>query len=139
MPDSDNVISVTSEQVLTISRPSQRNSMWFSSFGVTSEFWFQFFDNSVVVQVQDLNTRSSGSNQPVSVWREGESKDFVFDVNVDNWGFFSQRPNHDVTVFTTSGDQGDIWRDGNSVDVVVVTDQVRVNLEFLQVPELLKT
>lgn len=42
LPDSDDIISVTSKQVLTIGRPSQRDSFWVFSSSTNSKFWFQF-------------------------------------------------------------------------------------------------
>lgn len=101
MPNSDDVVGVTGEQSLTISRPSQRNGVWVLSLGVTSKFWLQFVDQDFVFQVVDLDTRSSSSGQPESGWREGQSKDFVLSVEVHEGALVLQVPDVDLTVLTS--------------------------------------
>lgn len=136
MPNSDDVVSVTSEQSLTVRRPGQRDSVWLSRLGVTSEFWLQVFQQTLWVQREDLDTRGSGSTQPVSVWREGQSEDFVTSRQGVHWDLSSRVPQHDFTVLTSRSDQRTIWGGSNSVNVRVVTDEVSFDLELVQVPGL---
>lgn len=138
LPNSDDVVGVTSEQSLTVSGPSQRDSVWFSGLGVTSEFWLQFIDQRLWIQTEDLDTRSGSSRQPVSVWRESQSEDFILSTQGVHSRLVSQVPQHDFTVLTSGSDQRTIWRSSNGVNVVVVTDEVSFDLELVNVPCLFK-
>lgn len=137
MPDSDDVVSVTSEQVLTVSRPSQRDSFWVLSLSTDSEFWLQFVQQGSFLQVEDLDTRSGGSSQPVSVWRESQSVNFRGCVQGVQGSVGVQVPQDDNTILTSRSVQGSIWRDGDAGNVTGVTNEVSVKLVVVQVPGLL--
>lgn len=112
--------------------------MWFSGLSVTSEFWLQVIQQTLWVQGEDLDTRGSGSTQPVSVWREGQSVNFVTSRQGVHWDLGSRVPQHNFTVLTGRGNQRTIWGSSDSVDIRVVTDEVSFNLELVQVPGLLQ-
>lgn len=136
MPDTDDVVGVTREQVLTVSGPSQGQTFSVLSLGGGSEFWFQFIDQFLLFQVEDLDGRRGGSNQPESVWRESQGVDFVTGVQGVQNLFVRQVPQDDRTVFTTGSDQRSIWGDGQGGDVTGVTDEVGVQRVVGQVPRL---
>lgn len=77
-PNSDDTISVTREQGLTISRPSQRDTLRNGSlFTDFREFRSYFINNTLAFQIPNFNTRSSSSTQPVTVRGETQGVDNV--------------------------------------------------------------
>lgn len=136
MPDTDDRISVTSEQVLTISRPSNGDGFWVSSLTGGGELWLELVNNLVLLQVEDLDGRSGGSSQPVSVWREGQSVDLVTSSKGVKSLLLLQVPQHDGTVLTSRGNQSSIWGDGDGGDVTGVTNVVTGQSVLVQVPRL---
>ena len=136
MPDSDNVISVTGEQVLTVSRPSQRDGFWVLGLGTNSEFWLQFIQQFSFLQLEDLDTRRGGSSQPVSVWRESQSMDFRVGVQGVQSLVGVQVPQDDNTVLTSRGAQRSIWGQGDAGNVTGVSNVVSVDRVVQQVPGL---
>jgi len=70
-PNSDNVIGVTGEQSQTISRPSQRDAVWWSSwfsFFVVGNLDFEFFNKFFLFQIPDSDGWAASGTEPVSVW-----------------------------------------------------------------------
>lgn len=136
LPDSDDVVSVTGEQVLTVSRPSQGDSLWVLSVRANSELWLQFVQQGSLLQVEDLDTRRGSSSQPVSVWRESQSVNLRSSVQGVQGVVGVQVPQDDNTVLTSRSVQGSIWRDGDAGNVTSVTNEVSVELVVVQVPRL---
>lgn len=136
MPDSDDVVGVTGEQVLAVSRPSQRDGLRVLSLGRHGELRLQLVQQGSLLQVEDLDTRSGGSSQPVSVWRESQSVDLRSSVQGVQGVVGVQVPQDDDTVLTSRGIQRSIWGDGDAGDVTSVADEVSVDLVVVQVPRL---
>jgi len=70
-PNSDNVIGVTGEQSQTISRPRQRDAVWWSgwfSFFVIGNLDLKFFDKFFLFQIPDSDGWAASGTEPVSVW-----------------------------------------------------------------------
>lgn len=105
MPHSDDVIGVTSEQVLTVSRPSQRNGFWVLGLSTDSELGLQLVQQGSLLQVEDLDSGSSGSSQPVSGWRESQGVDLGVSVQGVQSQVGVQVPQDDDTVLTRRGTQ----------------------------------
>lgn len=136
MPDSDDVVSVTGEQVLTISRPSQGDSLWVLSLSTDSELWLQLVQQGSLLQVEDLDTRGGGSSQPVSVWRESQGVNLRSGVQSVQGGVRVQVPQDDNTILTSRSVQRSIWGDSDAGDVTGVADEISIELVVVQVPRL---
>jgi hypothetical protein len=70
-PNSDDVIGVTGEQSQTISRPRQRDAVWWSgwfSFFVIGNLDLKFFDKFFLFQIPDSDGWAASGAEPVSVW-----------------------------------------------------------------------
>lgn len=136
LPNSDLVVGVTGEQVLTVSRPGQRDSLRVLGLGGNSELRLQLVQQGSLLQVEDLDARSGGSSQPVSVWRESKSVDLRSSVQGVQGLVGVQVPQDDDTVLTSRSVQGSVWGDGDAGDVAGVADEVGVKLVLVQVPGL---
>lgn len=136
LPHSDDVVGVTSEQVLTVSRPSQRDGFWVLGLSTNGEFWLQLIQQGSLLQVEDLDTGSSGSSQPVSGWGESQSVDLSVSVQGVQGQVGVQVPQDDDTILTGRGTQRSIWGDGDTGDVSSVADEVSVDVVLVKIPGL---
>lgn len=63
---------------MTVSRPGDGNTLGSGGlFALFGEFRAEFVNDALALQVPDLDARSGGSAEPVSVGREAESVDDV--------------------------------------------------------------
>lgn len=136
LPDSNNVIGVTSKQVLTVSRPSQRDGFRVLSLGTNGNFWLQFIQQGSFLQVEDLDTASGSSSQPVSVGGESQSVNFSSSVQGVQGLVGVQVPKDDNTILTGRSAQRSIRRDGDARNVTGVANEVSFNSVFRNVPAL---
>lgn len=136
LPHSDDVIGVTSEQVLTVSRPSQRNGFWVLGLGTDSELRLQLVQQGSLLQVEDLDSGSGGSSQPVSGWRESQGVDLGVSVQGVQSQVGVQVPQDDDTVLTRRGTQRSIWGDGDTRNVAGVANEVSIDVVLVKVPGL---
>jgi hypothetical protein len=106
LPDSDQVICVTSKQVLAISRPCERNHFRLLGLGTSqSEIGLKLVNKLSLFKVVDLNSRSSGSTEPVSVRRECKRVNLITRRKRVQVVIAVEIPQDDRTVFTTRGAQ----------------------------------
>jgi len=147
IPDTDEVISVTSKEGRTISRPGQRDALDGGSLGVLAfflglfpfgilELGFQASNALLGLEVPDHDGRGGGSTQPVSGRGEAQSMD---DITSDQRGevvAHVEVPEHSSTVFTTRSAERTIGGDSDSVDVTVVAHEVGAELAVVEVPDL---
>jgi hypothetical protein len=138
LPDTDNVISVARKEGSTISTPGNRQTFRIRVLSLTqlSKFRTEFINNGFGFEIPDLDTVGSGSTEPVTVRRESESiNGRVSFKRIEVLGF-GKIPEHDNTVLTSRGTERTIGRDGNSVDITVVTNEVGTKLQFGKIPNL---
>lgn len=136
MPDSDLVVSVTGEQVLTVSRPSQRDGFGVLGLGAGGNLRLEFVQQGSFLQLEDLDARGGGSSQPVSVGRESQGADFSVSVQGVQGDVVVQVPQDDDTVLAGRSAQRPIGRQSDARDVTGVADEVSVALVVGQVPRL---
>ncbi len=138
-PDSDLVVSVSSKEGLTISRPSKGDWLW-GNVASTNVLQgnLQFIDNSLGFKIPNLDTSSSSSNQPVTVWREDESVDDITSFKRVEVLVFVQVPKHGDTVLSTRSTKGTIWRNSDSRNVTSVTVVVGLQFALGNIPNLNK-
>lgn len=139
-PNSDYVVGVTSEQGESVSRPGKRDAVWcggwFTVF-VISYLNLQFFDEFFLFEVPDSDSWAASGAEPVSVWAEDESTDFVTTFEAVKWVMsgFTKIPEHSFSVLSTAGSEGSIRAYGYGVDVTVVAGEVVFEAKVAEVPD----
>lgn len=137
LPDSDHVVSVTSEQVLAVSRPSKGDNFWLLSWAASvTEVRLELVNEFSLLEVVDLDARGGGSAEPVSVRREGQGVDLITRWERVEVSRAVKVPKDDVTVLATRGAQGSIWGDGDRGDIAGVANVVSLESWVLNVPNL---
>jgi len=138
LPDTDDVIRVTREESGTISAPTNRQTVRIRVLSLTqlSKFGTELVNNRLGLEIPDLDTVSGSSTEPVTVGREGKSVDERSSFEGVEMLGIVQIPEHDNTVLTSRGTERTIGRDGNSVDITVVTNEVGSQLHLGQIPDL---
>ena len=80
-PSPNDVVSITSEQGLTIRAPCQANTFWLSALLANRlELGLQLVDLAFLLQIKDDDTAGGGSTEPVSVGGENEGVDLITSV-----------------------------------------------------------
>lgn len=143
MPDTDCVVGVTSEEGLSVCGPGQGETLWWVGLGGGRyDLWAEFFDGLLASQIlkgrsysliaiQDenartattypnLNGRSVGDAQPVTVWREAQSVDDVVVVQSVQVLAVIQVPEKGLVVLASGGAEGAVGRDGDGIQVATV-------------------
>lgn len=137
LPNSDDVVSVASEQVLAVSGPGQRNSLGVLSLSIDSELRLQLIQQTSLLKVEDLDTRRCSGSQPVSAWRERQSVDLRSSVQGVQSVVGVQVPQDDNTILAGGSVQGSIGRDSNTRDVTSVANEIGVKFVVVQIPGLI--
>lgn len=141
LPHSDNVVGVSGEEGQTISRPGEGDAVWCGSWlsvlGV-GNLDLQLLDKLFLFQVPDSDSWAASGTEPVSVWTEYESTDFVGALQAVERVVcaLAQIPEHSLTVLSATGSKRSIWRDGDGVDVAGVAAEVVLEAKVAQVPDL---
>merc|ERR1711994_270717 len=139
LPDTDDVVGVTSEQSLTVSRPSHGQALGWNRLPVArsaGHLWLQLLNHVLALQVPDLDDRSGGGAQPVAVGREAQGVDDVIVVQGVQVLAIVQVPEHGLGVLAAGGAQGTVGRHGDGVQVSVMANVVGLELAVLQRPNL---
>ena len=138
MPDTNNVVRVTREESGTISRPTDRQTVGIRVLSLTQlrEFRTEVVNNGLRLEIPDLDTVGGSSTEPVTVGREGKSVDERSSFERVEMLGIVQIPEHDNTILTSRGTERTIGRDGNGVDITVVTNEVGSQLHLGQIPDL---
>jgi len=135
LPHSDQIIGVSSEQRLTVSGPRQRDAISGSCFTTQADnFGFQLIHDGFRFQIPDLNGWTSRGAEPVSVWTEGESVDYVGSFERVQMFTLIEVPEHGFTVFTTGSAQRTVRRHGDGVDVPTMAVVIGLQLAVGEVP-----
>jgi len=138
LPDTDDVIRVTREESGTISRPTDRQTIGIRVLSLTqlSKFRTKFINNRLAFQIPNLDTVLGSSTEPVTVRREGQGvNERTSFQRVEVLGIV-QVPEHNNTVLTSGSTERTIRRDGNSVNITVVTNEVGTELHLGKIPDL---
>ena len=137
LPHTDDVIGVTGEQSLTISRPGQGDTLGQLRFLTNGEeFRAKLVNNSLGFQIPDLDGRTRGSAEPVAVRAESHGIDDITSFQSVQVLSLRQVPQHGDTVLATRGTERTIRGDGDGVKVSGMTDVVGHKLAADQVPDL---
>ena len=144
-PDTDDVVSVTSEEGLTVRGPGKRDTLGVGG-GTRGEVGREVGDVVLVkvgdgalgVEVPDLDGRTGTGAKPVTVGGEDEGVDDVSSVKRAKVLALVQVPQHGDTVLATRGAEGTVRGNSDGVDVAGVSGQVSNQLAVLEVPDLLR-
>lgn len=137
MVDTDDVVSVASEEIRSISRPSEGDAV--GHLGVLADkggLEDDVVDHSLGLQIPDLDAGGGGSDQPVSVGGEDKRVDDVAGLQLVQLLALREIPEHGSSVFSTRGAERAIGGDSDGVEVAVVSDKVVSELAGLQGPDL---
>lgn len=102
LPDSDDIVGVTSKQCLTISGPSHREALGrisLAGLGVLRDnFVLKLVDHGLAFQIPNLDRWTSGGAKPIAVGREAKSIDDVSVVQGVQTLIVVQVPEHGLAV-----------------------------------------
>lgn len=137
MVNTNEVVSVTSEQIRAISRPSQAGAV--GNHGVLSgggSINLELDNRALGLKIPDLDSLSGGGTQPVSVGGEHKGVDDVTRLQHVQALSLGQIPKHGSAILTSGGAQGTIRRDGDSVQISGVSSEVCSELAVRERPNL---
>lgn len=136
-PGTNDVVSVTSEQSLTISRPGQADTLGLPALLANGgELRLELVNLALLLKVEDDDAAGGGSAEPVSVGGEDEGVDLVVGVEGVQVLGLVEVPEHGGTVLATRCAERAIGGDGDGVDVAGVADVVGLQLAAGQLPNL---
>lgn len=137
LPHTNLVVTVSSEQSLPISWPSERQALWRIGLGWISAWdtWTQFLNHLLACQIPDLDGWSVGDAQPVAVWREAQGIDDVVVVQGVQVLAIIQIPQQGFAVLATRCAQRSIGRDSDGVQVSIVPVVVQLQFAVCQIPD----
>ena len=153
-PDPDRVVLETSEKGLAVGGPCERGA--FGAAGVGGELvkvGLEVVDgrpevsqhrlnlrhegeDSLRLEVEDLDRRSGGGAEPVPVGGEDERVDNVAGLERVEVLALVEVPKHGDAVLATGGGEGSIGGDGEGVDVAGVAVVVGLELALGELPDL---
>jgi len=135
VPYTNDVISVTSVQGLTVITPCKRDAIRFSS--ISDIVYAELIDNILGLEVPDANNGTRGTTEPVAVGRECKS---INNATTLHKGIQVTRvvkiPEHNGTFLTTRSTERAIRRYSYTVNITLVTNAVGAKLAVLEVPDL---
>jgi len=139
LPNSDDVIGVSSEESSSISRPGEGNTSGVDRFGLeVGVVLGQVSNNSLALQIPNLNSALGGSAEPISSWAENKGVDDVSSVQRVKVLSFVQVPESSSSVFTTGSTERTIGRYSDGVNVASVSNQIGSEFAVGKIPDLNK-
>lgn len=137
LPYTDGVVGVTGEQGLAIGGPGQGQTLGLVGLGtVGNNIGAEFFDGLLAGQIPDLDGWTIGNAQPVAVGGEAQGIDDVVVFQGVQVLAVIQVPQESLGVLATRCAEGTVRRNGDGVQVTVVTVVVVLQLAVSQVPDL---
>ena len=136
-PSPNDVVSVTSEQSLSIRTPCQANTLRLSALLANRlELGFQLVNLTLLLQIENDDAARSGSAEPISVGGEDEGVDFITSVQGVKMLRLIQVPQHGSSVLSTRRTERSIRGDCDGVDVSGVSDVVSLQSAGRELPNL---
>lgn len=137
MVHTDEVISVSSEQVGAISGPGQAGAVGHKGvLAHRGNIDLELVNQALGLQIPDLDALGGGGAQPVSVGGEHEGVDDVTSLKNVQALALGQVPKHGGTVLATGSAQRAIGGDGHGVQVASVALEVGAESAVGQRPDL---
>lgn len=135
LPDTDDVVSVTSVKDLSIRRPGERDR---GGLLARDSLEVNLLLESALLQVVDLDARSSSSGNPETARREGKVEDLISTREGVRVGNGLDVPDEDIALLASGGAERSIRSKSGGVNVVLVADEVGSKLSLSDVPSLWK-
>ena len=136
-PDTDDIISVTSEKVSTIDRPGQAVADGDGGLlGANREFGSNSSQLFLLVHIVENDASGGGDGEDVGGRGEGDVGDFVIEINVEVLETGGEIPDEDLTVLTGRSTDGTVGRDSNLVHELSVANEVVFHIHVVQAPHL---
>jgi hypothetical protein len=137
-PSPNDVVSVASEQSLSICAPCQANTLRLSALLANLlELRLQLVNLALLLQIENDDTAGSGSAEPVSVGGEDEGVDLITGVQGVEVLRLVQIPEHGGSILSTRGAERSIRGDSDSVDVSGVSNVVGLQSARGELPNLI--
>lgn len=135
LPDSDDVVSVTSKEVLAISGPGEGKSLGLLTV-LGGGLGLELVNEDSLLEVKDLDGGGGGSTEPVSVGGEAHGVDLITSGEGVKSGGGGKVPKEDGTVLAGRSAQRSIGGDGDGADVAGVAEVVSLEGAGVEVPDL---
>ena len=140
LPDADHAIGVAREESLAVAAPGEGNAARLqSALAHWREVRAQLVDNSLGLEVPDLDALLGGCAQPVAVRGEQEAVDNVASLQLVQVLALRQVPQLRGAVLAAGGAQRAVRGDSDGVDVGCVLGEVAPQLAVGQVPHCAAT
>lgn len=137
LPDTDDRVSVSTEQSLSVSTPRKGDTLMRVGLHCNlAKVGLQLIDDTLALQVPDLDSTAGGSAQPVSVRTEAEGVDRISGLEGVEVFALVEIPQHGDSILSSGCAEGTIGGDGDGGDVSGVTIMVGLELAFGQIPDL---
>lgn len=135
LPDSDDVVSVTSKEVLAIGGPGERQSLGLLTV-LGGGLGLELVNQHSLLEVKDLDGGGGGGTEPVSVGGEAHGVDLITSGEGVQSGGGGQIPQEDRAVLTGGGTQRSVGGDGDGGNVSGVAEVVSLESAGIEVPDL---
>jgi hypothetical protein len=137
LPNADHTISVTGVQGRAISRPRQADCIRrLRALTNVLKLRAELLNKTLGFKIPNLNARLSSSAQPVTVGGEAKRVNDVTSIERVETLALSKIPKHGNAILATRGAKRTIRRDGNGVDITLMSSKVVAQFAVGQVPDL---
>ena len=134
LPDSNDVVCVTSKQRRAIHRPSHADAL--RRFALRHDLWLQLVDHLLQFQIPDFDRRSCRNTEPVAIRTETQCINDVIVIQSVQVFSLIQVPKHSIEVFSTRSTERTVRRNSDGVQVTVMTSMCVFQLAVRQIPYL---
>jgi len=141
VPDTNRGIGVTSKEGVTISTPCQRDGFGLATVRGSEESFIvgvQLGDLFLAFKIPNLNAVRSGSTQPIAIGRESQGMDDASSIKSIQRLVLDQIPEIGNLVTAARGTEGTVGRDGDGVQITLMSFQILDQLAVSQAPDLNK-
>jgi len=135
LPDTDDIISVSGKEGLTISRPGERDASRSLSSLSNRHFRAKLIYDALAFEIPDLDAGFGGSAKPVPVGAENKGVDDVTSIKGIEVLPFVEIPKHGDPVLSSGSAKRAVWGNGDGVNVSSVPDVIGPELAVGEVPD----
>lgn len=133
LPDTDGVVSVASEEDLSVGRPGEGDRGRLLALG---ELDVELLVKLTALKIVDLDAGSGGSGKPVTAGGEGQVEDLVRVLERVRVRVVINVPDDDNTLLTSGSAEGSVRSKSGGGNVVLVTNEVSNVVAGGNVPRL---
>jgi len=138
-PDSDDIISVSSKEGSSISRPGEGKASRVDGLGLeVGVVLVQIGNNCLALQIPNLNSTLGSSAEPISGWAENKRVNDVSSIQRVKVLSLVQVPESRSSVFTTRSTERTIGRYGDCINISSMSNRVGSEFAVGKIPHLHK-